>query len=146
MSIFEKHKFCAVLMLTLFSFAMLPGSSWAKNVKWVSKKLEFVTDKGRSCLKISGYYENTSDARVITGINKITFTWKQMKEGDAAPSSKETTFENPPFPKPLKPGEKSDGRTFTICRFGKPNEHYKVRQFKSGNINYNYKDLDYKSW
>ncbi len=131
-------KHIAIMLLSLFCLALLATPALAKDIVWKNKKLEFVDYKGKKCLRAEGYYFNSSGGRVLTGINTISFAWKETRNGETRDGS--VTFDDPPFHDQLAPGEKSRTSSFRICRFGPSNgSHIKVSGFKNTNINYRFR-------
>ena len=84
-----------IALLALFCLAMVATTATAKDIEWKNKKLEFVDYNGKKCLRAEGYYFNSSGGRVITGINAISFTWKETRNGETRDGS--ATFDDPPF-------------------------------------------------
>ena len=93
-----------IALLALFCLAMVATTATAKDIEWKNKKLEFVDYNGKKCLRAEGYYFNSSGGRVITGINTISFTWQESRNGETRDGS--VSFEDPPFHETrLRPGE-----------------------------------------
>jgi hypothetical protein len=127
-----------IALLALFCLAMVATTATAKDIEWKNKKLEFVDYNGKKCLRAEGYYFNSSGGRVITGINTISFTWQESRNGETRDGS--VSFEDPPFHDQLAPGERSRPSSFRICRFGSSNgAKIKVTKFKSARISYKYR-------